>query len=95
MLKIADKKLEKLGFTKLEENKYGATYSRYNNEFNYGHKVAILHKKSGRHILQSYDSNLHKVDGIYINEEVGLTYEELKWFARKMKELGLNREDLC
>lgn len=88
MLNIADRKISKLGFTKVQENKYGARYERYNTTYEYTQAVALVRKKSGNHILQSYDVESSDTKGSYC---VGLTYEELKWFTRKMKELGLNR----
>ena len=86
MIKIADRKIEKLGFKKIQDDKYGARYHRYNETYGYTHEVAIIHKESGKHILQSYDVESSTSKG---SINVGLTYTELKWFKRKMKEIGL------
>lgn len=47
----------------------------------------MLHKHSGKHILQSYDPNLfdNKTIG---NTCVGLTMYEIKLCFKKMKEMG-------
>lgn len=87
--KSLDKKIKDLGFIKMEENKHGVTYQRYNRDYSYAQKVTILYKKSGNHILQSYDKDLTDSKGVG-NTCVGLTYKELKLFTKKMKKLGLN-----
>ena len=81
-LKSIDEKLSDIGFVKESETKYGAIYTRYNNDFNFTQVVHITHKASGKHILQSYD----RTDGKTV---VGLTYYELKLFTKKMARLGL------
>lgn len=81
-----DAKLAKMGFEKVRENEHGAEYVKDCNE--YIHTVAILHKNSGRHILQSYDSNLTDQHGIG-STNIGLTYTELRMFAKKMKKMKL------
>ena len=88
MFKSIDKKIEDLGFTKISEDKYGAEYRRKNEQCGYIHTVYIGHKKSGRHIIQSYDENLSDEKGIG-NTCVGLTYREMKLFTKKMAKMGL------
>ena len=86
MFKSVDDKLKELGFEKkAEENEYGVTYAR--NRAGYVQYVSILHKASGNHILQSYDPELFDEKKIG-NTCVGLTYTELRLFAKKMKQLG-------
>ena len=82
-----DKKLAKLGF-EFDEflTNGGAVYKRKNGV--YTHEVVLMHKQNGRHILQSYDPDLLDECGIG-NACVGLTYTELRLFAKKMKQLGL------
>lgn len=82
-----DKKLEKIGFIKVREDQYGAEYERKNNKYGYTQCVSILHKKSGRHILQSYDKNLFDSKNIG-NTCVGLTGYEIKLFYMKMRKMG-------
>lgn len=84
MFKSVDDKLEALGFAK-EENEFGVYYERQCN--GYVQQVTILHKANGRHILQSYDPELMDAKKIG-NTCVGLTYTELRLFAKKMKQLG-------
>lgn len=88
LFKTVDEKIAELGFNKIREDEYGAEYERYVEKYGYTHKVDILHKKSGRHILQSYDPNLFDEKRIG-NCCVGLTWYELKLFNKKMKKLGL------
>ena len=90
MFKNVDKKFEKIGFIKVSEDKYGATYERKDEKYNYTQVLAILHKASGRHIVQSYDKNL--MDSKLIgNTCVGLTYYEIKLVLKKMKQLGYHK----
>lgn len=68
------------------------SYVRYNDEFKYTHVVELCHKKSGKHILQSYAKEVlaRNDNGVPIgNCGVGLTYTELMAFTLKMKLLGL------
>lgn len=86
MFKNIDRKFEEIGFIKVSEDKYGATYERKDEEFNYTQVLAILHKTSGRHIVQSYDKDL--MDSKMIgNTCVGLSYYEMKLALKKMKRL--------
>ena len=90
LFKTVDEKISKLGFGKIREDKYGVEYERRIGDFEDGYtqKVTILHKESGRHILQSYDPNLFDEKKIGCTC-VGLTWYELKLFAQKMKQMGL------
>lgn len=90
MFKSVDKKFEEIGFTKVSENEYGATYERKDEKYNFTQVLAILHKASGRHVVQSYDKDLFdsKLIG---NTCVGLTYSEMKLAMKKMKQLGYHR----
>lgn len=89
IFKTTDKKLEDLGFKKTREDKFGAEYERVFPGYKFTHKVALLHKENGRHLLQSYDPDL--LDGKKSGcTNVGLTYNEAKLFLKKMKELGLH-----
>ena len=87
-LKTVDEKLFDLGFVKKREDKYGVEYSRKNKTYGFTQEVHILHKQSGRHILQSYDPDLSDEKKIG-NSCVGLTGYEMKLFLKKMKEIGL------
>lgn len=72
---------DELDFVIGENTPYGVTYVRYNCEYGYTHKVAILHKKSGKHILQSYDADNAE------STNVGLSYKELRLFMKKFRKL--------
>lgn len=90
MFKNIDKKFEEIGFIKIKEDKYGATYERKDTEHNFTQVLDILHKASGRHIVQSYDKDLMDTKNIG-NTCVGLSYYEMKLVLKKMKKLGYNR----
>lgn len=83
-----DRKIEKkLGFKKTGEDQYCVTYERNFPGYDYMQKVSILHKSNGRHILQSYYPDLIDTNGVGCTC-VGLTYQELKLFTKKMKQTG-------
>lgn len=88
LFKSVDEKLKEIGFVKIEEDKYGVRYERKNSKYNFTQSVDILHKASGRHILQSYDNELMDQKKIG-NTCVGLTGYEMKLFFKKMKQIGL------
>jgi hypothetical protein len=79
LFKNVDEKLAEIGFIKVSESRYMVAYARKNE--NYTHKVSILRKSSGRHILQSYDADSF--------DSVGLTGYEMKLFLKKMRKMGL------
>ena len=80
----ADKAMEKLGFEKIEENKFGASYRRKNKEYNFTQRLDIIHKSSENHLIQSYVEGTNS-DGF--NNCVGLTYPEMKAVMKKYREL--------
>jgi len=83
--KTIDEKLNDIGFIKMDETKYGVKYQRVNNECNYIQCLDLLHKASGKHLIQSYQKDLNK-DGF--NNMIGLTIYESKLAVRKMKQMG-------
>lgn len=88
LFKSVDEKLADIGFVKTREDKYGCEYEREDKKHNFTYKVCILHKKSGHHILQSYDPELFDCKTIGCTC-VGLTGYEMKLFLKKMKQIGL------
>lgn len=88
LFKTVDEKLAEIGFTKEKENEYGCVYKRKDKKYNFTQEVFIGHKKSGRHILQSYDPDLGDDKGIG-NTYVGLTGYEMKLFLKKMKRMKM------
>lgn len=88
LFKSVDDKLLEIGFKKIRENEYGATYERNDPKMKYTHRVDIVRKSSGKHLLQSYDPNLFDTDKIG-NTGVGLTTYEMELFTKKMKQIGL------
>lgn len=92
LFKTVDEKFEKIGFVKVEENEYGATYKRKDKEYNFTQTLALLHKASGRHLIQSYDADLMDEKKIG-NTGVGLTMYEAKLCVKKMKQMGWKVRD--
>lgn len=90
MFKSIDKKFEEIGFIKVGEDEYGATYERKNTEHNFTQVLDILHKASGRHIVQSYDKDLMDAKSIG-NICVGLSYYEMNLVLKKMRKLGYHK----
>lgn len=87
VFKSIDDRIKDLGFRQIRCDKYGTEYIRTSEGFT--HKVTLLHKANGHHILQSYDPNLRDNEKIGCTN-VGLTYTELKLFLKKMQQLKLN-----
>ena len=87
LFKTTDEKLRELGFIKTDQDGHGASYERKMR--NYTQVVALVRKKYGDAILQSYDRGLFDA-GYTGNICVGLTYREARLFLRKMRELGLH-----
>ena len=85
-MRYLDRKILELGFIKVKEDKYGISYVRYH--AGYCQVVDLLHKESGRHIIQSYDKDLMDEQKIG-NVCIGLTYKEAKLFLKKMKREGM------
>ena len=84
MFKKADKLLKRLGFEKIEENKFGVSYRKENKEYNFAQRLDIGHKADGNHLLQSYVEGTNS-DGF--NNCVGITYPEMKAVMKKFREL--------
>lgn len=89
LFKSVDDKLLEIGFKKIRENEYGATYERNDPKMKYTHRVDIVRKSSGEHILHSYDPTLFDTKKIG-NTCVGLTAYEMELFVKKMKQIGLH-----
>ena len=87
LFKSTDEKLKEIGFVKTQDDNYAVTYERFNIRYNYTQVLTIVHKKSGQHIIQSYDKYLMDNKGIG-NTCVGLTYRETKLIMKKIREKG-------
>lgn len=87
--KSIDKKFEEIGFYKVKEDKYGATYSR-KDPLGFIH-VLDISRKADANIVQSYDKDLFDTEGVG-NTCVGLTYYEMKLVLKKMKQLKYNKK---
>lgn len=85
--KIADRKLESLGFKKIVDSEYCAGYERHNERYGYTHKLDILRKANGPAIIQSYDPELIDERGVGCTC-VGITREEATAAAMKIISKG-------
>ena len=85
IFKSIDEKFEEIGFIKVQDDEYGVLYERKLDKYNYTQVLHIIHKRSGQHIIQSYDKDLFDKKGIG-NTCVGLTYYETKLALKKMKQ---------
>ena len=85
LFKTIDEKFKEIGFIKVKEDEYGVSYER--KQYSFLQKLDLLHKASGRHVLQSYVPYLigNKKIG---NTCVGLTMYEIKLCFKKMKQMG-------
>lgn len=86
LFKGIDEKFAEIGFKKVREDKYGVEYEREVERYGYVQSLCLLHKDSGRHIVQSYDKNLMDEKKIG-NTCVGLTMYEMKLCLKKMKKM--------
>jgi hypothetical protein len=80
-----DKELSKIGFVKTGEDHFCATYERKNEEEGYVQCLDLIHKASGKHLIQSYQED---VNTDKFNNMVGLTMYEARLALRKMKQMG-------
>lgn len=84
MFKTTDERFEELGFVMTEDLPSSAIYERYNARFDYTHVIAIMMKRSGNHIIQSYEK---RCNTDYFNNVVGMSEAEAKLAIKKLKEL--------
>ncbi len=87
LFKSIDEKFSEIGFKKVEESPLFVRYQRYVKEYGFTQTLDLLHKASGRHIVQSYDINLMDEKKIG-NTCVGLSIYEMKLCIKKMKQMG-------
>lgn len=87
LFKTIDEKFKEIGFMKVEENNFGVVYERQNKNPNYLQKLHLVHKQSGKHLIQSYDPYLMD-DKKIGNTGVGLTMYEANLCIKKMKQMG-------
>lgn len=92
LFKTVDEKFAEIGFEKVKENKYGVIYRRNVDKYNYVQTLELMHKDSGRHLIQSYDAKLMDEKKIG-NTGVGLTMYEAKLCVKKMKQMGWKVKD--
>lgn len=87
LFKTVDEKFEEIGFVKVKEDEYGASYERKVDKYNYTQTLDLVHKSSGKHLIQSYNADLRDEKKIG-NTGVGLSMYEAKLCVKKMKQMG-------
>lgn len=88
LFKTIDERFAEIGLTKVKEDEYGASYERIT-RFGYTQCVDLLHKASGKNLIQSYEKGVNK-DGF--NNVVGLSMYEAKLCRKKMKQMGMKEK---
>lgn len=86
-MRLIDKAMRKRGYIKTRENQYGVCYEKREPQ-GFDHVVCVLHKASGKHLLQSYDADVHEVNGDFINSVCGVEIPVLLLMWLKAKYLG-------
>ena len=89
IFKSIDKKFKDIGFIKIEEDKYGVVYERYDEEYKYMQRLDISHKINGKYLVQSYDATNTTSE---FSPVVGLTEYEIKLVSMKIKILHINNK---
>ena len=80
--------MKRTGYILVKEDEYGVTYEKQDPQ-NYTHVIDLLYKKSGKHILQSYDKEVLKIDNKYMNEGTGVEISVLLLMWIKAKTLSI------
>lgn len=57
--RLCDEEFSKLGYEKIKENSYGASYTKYIEEYNYTHEIYIREKANGTHVVFSSSRDEH------------------------------------
>jgi hypothetical protein len=80
--KSVDERFAELGFFKVHESEYGARYEKRCAK--YVHVIAIVSKRTGKHVIQSYEKAVNKE---CFNNAVGMTELEASAALDKLREL--------
>lgn len=88
MSRFVDKRMEKIGYNKTDESYYGAYYEKEEKQ-GFIHVVCVLHKASGKHIMQSYDKFVLQIGDKYKNEGCGVEIPVLLLMWLKAKRLSV------
>lgn len=72
--------MNKKGYKLIKEDKYGVIYEKEEPQ-NFTHIVTIVHKKSGKHIMQSYDKEVKNGRNEVCGVEISVLL--LMWFKAK------------
>ena len=84
LFKTIDEKFADIGFVKIKEDRYGASYEREDPKHIYTQRLNLVHKLNGEWFVQSYEKDVNS-DGF--NNSVGLTPYEMELGLKKIKKL--------
>ena len=76
-------------FLEIVETKYGVSYERINNKYNYMQKIDIIYKRNGEYIAKSYDATNSNSQ---YSSVVGVNKYEMKLILQKMKKMKLHNK---
>lgn len=82
-----DKCIIARGYDKSGETKYGAYYTKAEDE-GFTHVICILHKANHKHLIQSYDKETLAIDNKFVNEGCGIELKDLILFWFKYKAIS-------
>lgn len=88
---MINKLMARHGYSVVEENEYGVTYQRYNEQFHYMSEITLRRKASGKHILQASDKTTsaklwENLKGFSVMDAVEVSVLPLMWLkAQYMK----------
>lgn len=85
-LKSIENKIKKLGYKKTYDEDKIIEFQMEDKQFHFIHEVSIIHKQSGKHLIQSYQKGTPKGENFW-SPMVGLTFEETELFLKYAKKL--------
>lgn len=85
---MIDKIMKKYGYEKTEESEHGVFYNKREPQ-GYDHVVCVIFKFGGKHLMQSYDKEVIKANGRYINSVAGVEIPVLLMMWMKAKYIGI------
>nr|DAE29749.1 MAG TPA: hypothetical protein [virus sp. ctyMK1] len=85
---MIDKLLKRKGYILKEQNAITTRYEKEYKKYGFVQVLAILHKESGNHIIQSYDKKTVRIGNRYLSETCGIETSILLLLFLKVKYLS-------
>lgn len=83
--KKIETKIQKAGWNLVYQSETCIKYVKYNEQFNYAHRVELIRKTGRTPIIQSYQENCHNESNF--DNMVGLDVKSIKLFLKFIKKL--------